>query len=57
MASYEYIIVLKDIAKELHKMNEKLDHIGQASIFNEQPIKYEYVADDCVSQEPPDFAK
>ena len=57
MASYEYIIVLTDIAKELHKMNEKLDHIGQASIFNEQPIKYEYVADDCVSQEPPDFAK
>ena len=34
MKMKETVSALKDIAKELHKINEKLDHMSQASIFH-----------------------
>lgn len=30
----EMIYILKDIVKELHELNRKLDRFGQASIFS-----------------------
>lgn len=57
--------ILKQIAKELHEMNKKLDRLGQASIFkkdsdvtilsrdNEYVPAYVYI-DDCPSKQPVD---
>ena len=55
--------ILKQIAKELHEMNKKLDRLGQASIFKEKSEvtnrteaimpTYTYI-DDCPSKQPTD---